>query len=161
VCIGLRASCRVLCRRHECLRDIEYVLDWVSGPARTAFKIFGSKEGRAGLRYASALRRALAAYQNLHPRIKPWFSITEAAYIVGQPTPLHREIAKAEAILDRPSLRPPTAAVVRRRMRPAGDRASSSSPATRRGGSQPTSPSCRSCSSPPHFDFPCSRMAGS
>jgi hypothetical protein len=39
-----------LCRRHECLRDIEYALDWVSGPARTAFKIFGSKEGRAGLR---------------------------------------------------------------------------------------------------------------
>ena len=93
-----------LCRRHECLRDIEYVLDWVSGPARTAFKIFGSREGRAGLRrYASALRRALAAYQNLHPRIRPWFSITETAYIVGQPTHLHREIAKAEAILDRPS----------------------------------------------------------
>ena len=91
-------------RRHECLRDIEYALDWVSGPARTAFKIFGSKEGRAGLRrYASALRRALAAYQNLHPRIRPWFSITETAYIVGQPTHLHREIAKAEAILDRPS----------------------------------------------------------
>jgi hypothetical protein len=76
----------------------------VSGPARTAFKIFGSKEGRAGLRrYASALRRALAAYQNLHPRIRPWFSITETAYIVGQPTHLHREIEKAEAILDRPS----------------------------------------------------------
>jgi hypothetical protein len=37
-------------RRHECLRGIEYALDWVSGPARTAFKIFGSKEGRAGLR---------------------------------------------------------------------------------------------------------------
>ena len=93
-----------LCRRHECLRDIEYVLDWVSGPARTAFKKFGSKEGRAGLRrYANALRRALAAYQNLHPRIRPWFSITETAYIVGQPTHLHREIAKAEAILDRPS----------------------------------------------------------
>ena len=91
-------------RRHECLRDIEYALDWVSGPARTAFKIFGSKEGRAGLRrYANALRRALAAYQNLHPRIRPWFSITETAYIVGQPTHLHREIAKAEAILDRPS----------------------------------------------------------
>jgi hypothetical protein len=90
-------------RRHECLRDIEYALDWVSGPARTAFKIFGSKEGRAGLRrYASALRRALAAYQNLHPRIRPWFSITETAYIVGQPTHLHREIEKAEAILDRP-----------------------------------------------------------
>ena len=91
-------------RRDECLRDIEYALDWVSGPARTAFKKFGSKEGRAGLRrYASALRRALAAYQNLHPRIRPWFSITETAYIVGQPTHLHREIAKAEAILDRPS----------------------------------------------------------
>ena len=91
-------------RRHECLRDIEYALDWVSGPARTAFKKFGSKEGRAGLRrYANALRRALAAYQNLHPRIRPWFSITETAYIVGQPTHLHREIAKAEAILDRPS----------------------------------------------------------
>jgi hypothetical protein len=23
-------------RPHECLRDIEYALDWVSGPARTA-----------------------------------------------------------------------------------------------------------------------------
>ena len=91
-------------RRHECLRDIEYALDWVRGPARTAFKKFGSKEGRAGLRrYANALRRALAAYQNLHPRIRPWFSITETAYIVGQPTHLHREIANAEAILDRPS----------------------------------------------------------
>jgi hypothetical protein len=43
------------------------------------------------------------AYQNLYPRIRPWFSITETAYIVGQPTHLHREIAKAEAILDRPS----------------------------------------------------------
>ena len=97
-------------RRHECLRDIEYALDWVSRPARTAFKIFGSKEGRAGLRrYASALRRALAAYQNLHPRIRPWFSITETAYIVGQPTHLHREIAKAEAILDRPSSSSPAA----------------------------------------------------
>ena len=78
-------------RRHECLRDIAYALDWVSGPARTAFKKFDSKEGRAGLRrYANALRRALAAYQNLHPRIRPWFSITETAYIVGQPTHLHR-----------------------------------------------------------------------
>jgi hypothetical protein len=35
--------------------------------------------------------------------IRPWFSITETAYIVGQPTHLHREIEKAEAILDRPS----------------------------------------------------------
>jgi hypothetical protein len=43
-----------LCRRHECLRDIEYVLDWVSGSARTAFKIFGSREGRAGLALATA-----------------------------------------------------------------------------------------------------------
>ena len=83
-------------RRHECLIDIKYALDWVSGPARTAFKIFGSKEGRAGLRrYASALRRALAAYQNLHPRIRRWFSITETAYIVGQPTHLHHRWASA------------------------------------------------------------------
>ena len=83
-------------RRDECLRDIEYALDWVSGPARTAFKKFGSKEGRAGLRrYASALRRALAAYQNLHPRIRRWFSITETAYIVGQPTHLHHRWASA------------------------------------------------------------------
>src|SRR6516165_2872881 len=91
-------------RREECLRDIKFALEYVTSQAASAFKVFGSKEGKAGLRrYANALRGALAAYRNLRREIRPWFSITETAYIQGQPTHFDREIAKAEAILARPS----------------------------------------------------------
>ena len=69
-----------------------------------AFKVFSSKEGKAGLqRYANAWRRLRAAYQSLDPRIRPWFSIAETAQVNGQPTHADREIAKIEALLDRPS----------------------------------------------------------
>jgi hypothetical protein len=92
-------------RRDECRRDIEHALDRVNGLAATAFKIFGSKQGKAELRrYANALRRVRAAFQNLDPAIRYWFSLSEIAHVAGVPTHIDQEIAKAETFLERPSL---------------------------------------------------------
>jgi hypothetical protein len=46
------------------------------------------------------------AYCSLDPAIWPWFCLAETAYVAGKPTVIDREIAIAEALLDRPS-RPP------------------------------------------------------
>ena len=64
----------------------------------------GSKKGKAGLRrYSAALRRSRSAYYSLDPAIRPWFSLTETAYVVGKPTVIDREIAIADTFLNRPS----------------------------------------------------------
>jgi hypothetical protein len=92
--------------RAECRHDIGLTLDWVERRAATArsFRVAGSKKGKAGLRrYFAALQRLRTAYSNLDPAIRPWFSLAESAHVTEQPTVLDREIAKAEAFLDRPS----------------------------------------------------------
>jgi hypothetical protein len=94
-------------RRDECQRDIEFALERVEGKAVTAFRILGSRLGRAGLRrYANALRRARAAFQSLDPAIRPWFSLWEIGHVAGKPTHIDREIAKAEEFLGQPSPSP-------------------------------------------------------
>jgi hypothetical protein len=66
-----------------------------------------SKKGKAGVRrYYAALRWTRSAYCALDPAIRPWFSLTETAYVAGKPTLIDREIAIAETFLDKPS-RPP------------------------------------------------------
>jgi hypothetical protein len=94
------------CERAECQHDIGLALDrveWGAAVARS-FRVAGSKKGKAGLRrYCAALRRLRHAYQSLHPAIRPWFSLAETAYVAGKPTVFDREIAKAEAFLNRPS----------------------------------------------------------
>jgi hypothetical protein len=92
--------------RAECEYDVQLSLDRAEHGAAAArsFRVAGSKKGKAGLRrYCAALRRLQHAYQGLDPAIRPWFSLAESAYVAGQPTVLDREIAKAEAFLDRPS----------------------------------------------------------
>jgi len=92
--------------RAECKHDIGLALDRVEWGARTArsFRVGGSKKGKAGLRrYVAALRRLRIAYHCLDPAIRPWFSLAETAYVAGKPTVIDREIARAEAFLDRPS----------------------------------------------------------
>ena len=44
-----------LSRRHECLRDIEYALDWVSGPARNRFPKIWLKGGQGLPTYAAVV----------------------------------------------------------------------------------------------------------
>jgi hypothetical protein len=93
-------------RRDECLRDIDFALNRVSGRGVIVFRVLGSKKGKAGIsRYANALRELRAAYQNLDPSIRPWFSITEFSFKVGESTHIEREIAKAEEFLAQPSPR--------------------------------------------------------
>lgn len=92
-------------QRTECQHDIEVSLDRVERRTAVArsFRVAGSKKGKAGVkRYCAALRRLRAAYNDLDPAIRPWFSLAEIAYIVGE-TVIEREIARAEAFLDRPS----------------------------------------------------------
>jgi hypothetical protein len=93
-------------QRSECLHDIRLALDRVKCEAAAArsFRAVGSKQGKAGLRrYAAALQRLRQAYYSLDPASRPWFSLAETAYLAGQPTVIDREIAKAEALLDRRS----------------------------------------------------------
>jgi hypothetical protein len=93
-------------QRAECRNDIRVALDWVERGAAAArsFRVAGSKKGKAGVRrYYAALRRTRSAYYALDPAIRPWFSLTEAAYIAGKPTLIDREIAIAETFLNRPS----------------------------------------------------------
>jgi hypothetical protein len=96
-------------RQAEYRRDIEAALkkiDWQAKAAH-AFRIATSKTGKAQVnRYAKALKRTRNAYNAIDQAIRPWFSIVEAAYIVGEPTLFDREIDVAEAFLDRPSARP-------------------------------------------------------
>jgi hypothetical protein len=92
--------------RPECQHDIGLALNRVESGATAArsFRVAGSKKGKAGLRrYCSALRRLRTAYRSLDPAIRPWFSLAETAYVVGKPTVIDREIANAEAFLNRPS----------------------------------------------------------
>jgi hypothetical protein len=93
-------------QRAECQHDIRLALDrveWRAAAARS-FRVAGSKKGKAGLRrYRAALRRLHVAYHSLDPAIRPWFSLAETAYVAGKPTVIDREIARAEAFLDRPS----------------------------------------------------------
>jgi len=94
------------CQRAECRNDIRVALDWVERGAAAArsFRVAGSKKGKAGVRrYYAALRRTRSAYYALDPAIRPWFSLTETAYIAGKPTLIDREIAIAETFLNRPS----------------------------------------------------------
>jgi hypothetical protein len=89
----------------ECRHDIEQMLDWVDSRSRAARadKTFTSKRGKASLRrYVKALRQLKAAYDALGPSIKPWFSLAETAYVVGKPTVIDRELAKAEPLLANP-----------------------------------------------------------
>ena len=93
-------------QRAECRNDIRVALDWVKRGAAAArsFRVAGSKKGKAGVRrYYAALRRTRSAYYALDPAIRPWFSLTETAYVAGKPTLIDREIAIAETFLDRPS----------------------------------------------------------
>ena len=92
--------------RAECRTDIEAALDMVASrvKAKGAFKVFGSKEGKLGLRrYCDALRALQAAYAALDPSIRPWFSLAETAHIAGTETMIDREIKKAELCLDKKS----------------------------------------------------------
>jgi hypothetical protein len=92
--------------RAECKHDIGVALDRVERRAATArsFRVAGSKKGKAGLRrYLAALRRLRTAYYSIDPAIRPWFSLVETAYIAGKLPIIDREIAKAEAFLNRPS----------------------------------------------------------
>jgi hypothetical protein len=96
-------------RLAECHYDIGVALDRVehSAAAARSFREAGSKKGRAALRrYVAALRRLNQAYVSLDPAIRPWFSLVERAYIAGTATIIDREIAMAEAFLNRPSLPP-------------------------------------------------------
>ena len=93
-------------QRAECRNDIRVALDRVERGAADArsFRVAGSKKGKAGVRrYYAALRRTRSAYYALDPAIRPWFSLTETAYVAGKPTLIDREIAIAETFLDRPS----------------------------------------------------------
>ena len=93
-------------QRAECQHDISLALDRVERGAAAArsFRVAGSKKGKAGLRrYCAALRRLRFAYHSLDPAIRPWFSLAETVYVAGKPTVIDREIARAEAFLDRPS----------------------------------------------------------
>jgi hypothetical protein len=93
-------------QRAECRHDIGVALDRVEHGATAArsFRVAGSKKGKAGVRrYCAALRRLRNAYHALDPAIRPWFSLTETAYVAGKPTLIDREIAIAETFLDRPS----------------------------------------------------------
>jgi hypothetical protein len=86
-------------QRAECRNDIRVALDWAERGAAAArsFRVAGSKKGKAGVRsYYAALRRTRSAYYALDPAIRPWFSLTETAYIAGKPTLIDREIAIAE-----------------------------------------------------------------
>jgi hypothetical protein len=92
--------------RAECERDIGLALDRVERGAATArsFRVAGSKKGKAGLRrYWAALRRLRTAYYSIDPAIRPWFSLVETVYVAGKLPIIDREIAKAEAFLNRPS----------------------------------------------------------
>ena len=96
-------------QRRECRHDIGVALDRVEHRTATArsFRVARSKKGKEGVRrYYTSLRRLRDAYRSLDPAIRPWFSLAETAYIAGKPTVIDREIAIAEAFLDRPS-RPP------------------------------------------------------
>lgn len=89
-------------RRDECRRDIEAMLNWAESKSQAAHnhKVFGSKKGKAGLRrYLKALRDLKAAYDKLDPAIKPWFSLSETAFIAGQTTVIGREIGRAGLFL--------------------------------------------------------------
>jgi hypothetical protein len=92
--------------RAECRHDVGLMLDRVERRAAAArsFRAASSKEGKASLRrYYAALRRLRDAYKTLDPAIRPWFSLSEAAYVTGKATVIDREIARAETFLDRPS----------------------------------------------------------
>ena len=92
--------------RAECRHDVGLALDRVERRAAAArsFRVASSKEGKASLRrYCAALRRLRNAYNSLDPAIRPWFSLAETAYVAGKATVIDREIARAEAFLDRPS----------------------------------------------------------
>jgi hypothetical protein len=96
-------------QRAECQHDIELALDMVEqrAAAARAFRVAGSKKGKAGLkRYHAALRRLRNAYYSLDPAIRPWFSLVETAYISGKPTVIDREITMAEVFLAQPSASP-------------------------------------------------------
>jgi hypothetical protein len=93
-------------QRRECRHDIGVALDRVEHRTATArsFRVARSKKGKEGVRrYYTSLRRLRDAYRSLDPAIRPWFSLTETAYIAGKPTVIDREIAIAEAFLARPS----------------------------------------------------------
>jgi len=92
--------------RAEYLQDIKVALNRVEHDAAVAraFRVAESKKGKAGVRrYYAALRWTRSAYCALDPAIRPWFSLAETAYVAGKPTVIDREIAKAEAFLNRPS----------------------------------------------------------
>jgi hypothetical protein len=73
-------------------------------PAARFFRMAGSEQGKVGRRrYHAALGRLRAVYRSLDPAITLWFSLAETAYVAGTPTILDREIAIAQAFLDRPS----------------------------------------------------------
>jgi hypothetical protein len=96
-------------QRAECRHDIGVALDRVESGAATArsFRVAGSKKGKAGVRrYYAALRRLRDAYRSLNPAIRPWFSLSETAYVAGTTTIIDREIARAETFLGQPSPRP-------------------------------------------------------
>jgi hypothetical protein len=93
-------------QRAECRHDIKIALNRVEQGAAAAqsFRVAGSKKGKAEvMRYCAALRRLRNAYHALDPAIRPWFSLSETAYVAGKPTVIDREIAIAEVFLARPS----------------------------------------------------------
>ena len=72
-----------------------------------AHKVFGSKEGKLGLRrYRDALRASKAAYAALDTSIRPWFSLAETAQIDGKQTMIDREIKLAEGFIKNRSPKP-------------------------------------------------------
>jgi hypothetical protein len=96
-------------QRAECEQDIKFALSRVDREVKAAraFQVATSKKGKAQVRrYYAALRRTRSAYNALDEAIRPWFSLTETAYVAGKPTLIDRQIEIAESFLDRPSPRP-------------------------------------------------------
>jgi hypothetical protein len=83
-------------------RQIEHVLGSIDWRCKTeaGFKAPVSKKGKPALRcYVKALGQLQAAYDALPLSMRPWFSLSESAYVAGKPSVIDRELAKAEPLL--------------------------------------------------------------
>jgi hypothetical protein len=103
--------------RAECWADIEAALDIVASRVKAvgAHRVFGSKEGKLGLRrYRNALRALKAAYAALDPSIAPWFSSAETAQIAGRQTMIDRELKLVEEFIAKKSPGPRRDAITKK-----------------------------------------------
>jgi hypothetical protein len=93
-------------QREECRYEIRRALDRIEHTAAFArsCRVARSKNKGGLTSYYAALRRLRSAFSALDPAIKPFFCFAASAYITGEM--LEKEIAKAEALLNRPSALP-------------------------------------------------------